>query len=199
MDVTLKLLAQIVRQSYDSSAFLSLDTSSDSSADSPDFSQLLLQALQNSTGGTTAESGFSATADTGVVPVVGTGDLATLVQQTAQKYGVDPRLVESVVKAESGFNPQAVSPAGAQGLMQLMPGTAKDLGVQDVFDPAQNLDGGVRYLKQMLQKYQNDVPLALAAYNAGPGTVDKAGGIPKIAETEAYIRKVLGSKVDTSA
>ena len=97
----------------------------------------------------------------------------------------------AVVSVESGFRPQAVSPKGAQGLMQLMPKTASSLGVADAFDPAQNLDGGARHLGQLLTLYGGDLTRALAAYNAGEGAVDRHRGVPPYRETRAYVKKVL--------
>jgi len=113
-----------------------------------------------------------------------------LVETTAEKHRVDPRLVRAVIATESNWNPGAVSRKGAQGLMQLHPDTAQKLGVADAFDPAQNVDAGVRYLGMMLQRYDGDLPKALAAYNAGPGVVDRFGGVPNFRETREYVRKV---------
>lgn len=118
-------------------------------------------------------------------------DLPTVIARLATGHGVDPRLVEAVVRVESGGNPRAVSPKGARGLMQLMPARAAALGVGDMFDPIANLVGGIQHLRELLLRYQGDVALALAAYNAGEGAVEAYGGIPPYRETQEYVRKVL--------
>lgn len=111
--------------------------------------------------------------------------------QAAQTYQVDPALIHAIIMAESSYNPRAVSHRGAQGLMQLMPTTAKWLGIEDSFDPAMNIDGGVRYFKRLLDRFDGDVKLALAAYNAGSRYVRKYGGVPPFKATRIYIKKVL--------
>lgn len=118
-------------------------------------------------------------------------DIKALAAQIAERYGVDPALFSALIQQESGFNPRAVSAAGAQGLTQLMPKTGRSLGVTDPFDPTQNLEGGAKYLAQMLKEFGGDRRLALAAYNAGPGAVKRYGGIPPFTETQNYVKKIL--------
>lgn len=119
--------------------------------------------------------------------------LQPVIEQYSQQYGVDKNLVNALIRQESGFNPNARSHAGAIGLMQLMPATAKGLGVQDPSDPVQNLEGGIRHLSDLLQGFNGNVPLALAAYNAGAGAVKKYGGIPPYKETQNYVRSILAN------
>lgn len=125
--------------------------------------------------------------------------LERLARGVARKYGIPENLFVSLVRHESGFNPRAVSRAGAMGLTQLMPATARALGVEDPFDPVQNLEGGARYLRQQYERFGR-WDLALAAYNAGPGAVSRYGGIPPYRETQNYVRSVLrGAGVRSSA
>lgn len=114
-----------------------------------------------------------------------------IIKEKACKYQVDPKLVKSIIKVESNFNPKAISPKGAMGLMQLIRTTAKEMEVEDAFNPQENIEGGVKYLKYLLREFNQNIPLALAAYNAGPERVKRSQGVPNIKETQDYVRKVL--------
>jgi soluble lytic murein transglycosylase-like protein len=117
--------------------------------------------------------------------------LASLIDEAAKREDLQPNLLRAVVHKESAGRPCAVSPKGAQGLMQIMPATAAELSLADPFDPKQNIDAGAKFLKQLLTKYSGDLSLALGAYNAGSGRVDKEGGVPQIAETQSYVSDIL--------
>jgi len=137
----------------------------------------------------------AATTPAPVVPLATAGDSTqydALIQASAARNGVDPALLKGLIRAESNFDPNAGSPAGAQGLTQLMPGTAAGLGVTDVHDPAQAIEGGAKYLRAQLDAFGGDETKALAAYNAGPGAVTRYGGVPPYAETQQYVQRVLG-------
>lgn len=120
-----------------------------------------------------------------------TSDFDTYIKNSSEKYGVDESLIHAVINAESGYTPDARSSAGAQGMMQLMPATAKGLGVENPHDPEQNIDGGTKYLRHMLDKYNGNIEIALAAYNAGPGNIEDYQGIPPFEETTNYIQNVI--------
>ena len=117
--------------------------------------------------------------------------LGNIVSNISAKYNVDEKLVNAVIRQESGFNTKAKSKAGAMGLMQLMPATARGLGVKDPYNPVQNIEGGVKYLSNLLKKYNGNIVLALAAYNAGSGAVDKYSGVPPYKETQNYVKSIL--------
>jgi soluble lytic murein transglycosylase-like protein len=161
---------------------------SPAAAASTSFDQQLMQA-------SAAGPGLGAALGTAATtPVAGASGAATPysaeIDAAAAKYGLDPALLRGLIRQESNFNPNAGSPAGAQGLCQLMPGTAAALGCTNVHDPAQNIDAGARYLRQQLDAFGGDVSKALAAYNAGPGAVQRYGGVPPYAETQNYVRQV---------
>ncbi len=150
--------------------------------------------LANATTATTMAAAPASTtaglATTGASELPADTPFGAEITAAAKKHGLDPALLAGLVKQESGFNPTAGSPAGARGLTQLMPGTAAGLGVTNVLDPLQSLDGGAKYLRQQLDAFGGDVTRALAAYNAGPGAVQRYGGVPPYAETQNYVRIV---------
>jgi soluble lytic murein transglycosylase-like protein len=149
------------------------------------------------------ESSQSANAKIVVANFSGTlttaADIDSAIEEAAARHNVDPNLVRAVVKVESNFNPNAVSRKGAMGLMQLMPSTARQLKVNNPFDPEQNVDAGVRHLKQLLESYGGDIKLTLAAYNAGAGAVARSSGVPRYAETQNYVRRITNLYYGRSA
>jgi soluble lytic murein transglycosylase-like protein len=192
----------------------SVDTTTVDSINS-DFSKLLFDAFRaqrnnnaastqaksaSSAGGTTSASGSTSVDSlwnkTGVS--VTDEELDRIFAAASEKYNVPVALLKAVAKAESDFNPNDVSSSGAVGIMQLMPETAKELGVTDSFDPEQNIMGGAKYLAQKLEQYDGNVELALAAYNAGSGNVAKYGGVPPFTETQNYIKKILAYMEENS-
>ena len=136
---------------------------------------------------------YSAQAETGAEKISTREQIKNIVFRAAKKHGVDEKLVNALIKQESGFNPNAKSKVGAMGLMQLMPSTAQGLGVTNAYDAEQNIMGGTKYLKGLMDRFDNNKSLALAAYNAGPNAVKKYGGIPPYMETQNYVKNVLGS------
>ncbi|HME80655.1 MAG TPA: lytic transglycosylase domain-containing protein [Candidatus Eremiobacteraceae bacterium] len=149
-----------------------------------------LQQLAKSVESAPSSPSSSAAAPSGTAPR-GANPYDGMIRRTAQRHDLDPALLNAVIRQESGFNPQARSSAGAMGLMQLMPDTAKSLGVTDAFDPAQNLEGGAKLLRGLIDQYGGRLDLALAAYNAGSGAVDKYHGVPPFAETRNYVHAIL--------
>lgn len=129
--------------------------------------------------------------DTKNIAVSAPTDIMRMIDQSAHKYGVDPRLVNAVAQTESNYRTNAVSEAGAVGVMQLMPATAASLGVSDIYNPRDNIEGGVKYIKQLLGTFNGDVSKAVAAYNAGPQAVKNYNGVPPYDETQNYVKKVL--------
>ncbi|MBL5766802.1 lytic transglycosylase domain-containing protein [Heyndrickxia sporothermodurans] len=169
------------------------------------FQQLLTSALESSINGKTESSTTNLYSTlnqtlpvnihfpTNQKPINAPKDLDSIIQKASEKYNIPKELIKSVIQHESSFNANAVSKSGASGLMQLMPSTAKSLGVTNVFDPEQNIFAGSKYLKNMLDRYDGDINLALAAYNAGPGNVDRFGGIPPFKETQNYVKNITNS------
>ena len=164
-------------------------------------SQLQTATASAAIAGTTPTDATATTSlmSTGVSELPADVPYGAEITAAAKKYGIDPALLAGLVKQESGFNPNAGSPAGARGLTQLMPGTAAGLGVTNVLDPAQSLDGGAKYLKAQLDAFGGDVARALAAYNAGPGAVQRYGGVPPYAETQNYVRAVQANAANYRA
>jgi soluble lytic murein transglycosylase-like protein len=154
-----------------------------------------LQSATSATTGTAATAAVSAATGGASALPAGT-PYGAEITAAATKHGIDPALLAGLVKQESGFDPNAGSPAGAQGLTQLMPATAASLGVTNVHDPVQALEGGAKYLRQQLDCFNGDVARALAAYNAGPGAVERFGGVPPYAETQEYVRRVQANAAE---
>ena len=127
------------------------------------------------------------------IPLSGDCDLDWIIFRAGEKQGIDPRFIHAVIKQESRYNPKAVSGAGAQGLMQMMPATAERFGLKDPFNPAANVEAGTKYLKWLLERFDGDVSLALAGYNAGEGAVDKYKGVPPYGETQNYVKKIVSN------
>jgi soluble lytic murein transglycosylase-like protein len=163
------------------------------SAGAPRFASALANALRPANPALGLAAGGADAPGSGAPAPVPPAQIDALVQQNASTWQVDPALLKAVIANESGFNANATSKVGAQGLMQLMPETAASLGVRDAYDPAQNVAGGARYLRGLLDRFGGDKRLAIAAYNAGPGAVEKYRDVPPYAETQSYVQNVLAS------
>ena len=162
-------------------------------ADAP-FAALVQQAMAGNDPATATASAAAPSAPVAAAPaMVPPEQIDKLVSANASTFNVDPNLIKAIIANESGFNANATSNVGAQGLMQLMPGTASGLGVSNAYDPAQNVWGGSKYIKGLLDRFGGDMTRAVAAYNAGPGAVEKYGGVPPYAETQNYVQNVLSS------
>ncbi len=149
-----------------------------------------------STGNNTASNDFASvlnieTSNINSGSIKSPAEYESIINDVSKKYNISTKVINAVIKAESSFNPDSVSSAGAMGLMQLMPATAKGLGVSNPMDPAQNIEGGVKYLNYQLKRFDGNLEYALAAYNAGPGAVIKYGGVPPYKETQAYVKKIM--------
>ena len=153
----------------------------------------LLKTAANGAALRTTQSSFATSPEMSAIDQANREKIEQMIREVSARYRVDPALVRAVMQTESNWNSSAVSRKGALGLMQLVPGTAQQLGVNNAFDPKQNLDGGVRYLHTLLERYNGDLDKALAAYNAGPGAVDRARGVPRFRETRDYVQKVTDS------
>ncbi len=157
------------------------------------FKELLNQQINEQTSVDASSAGIpKSDTSVGGKSIKSPAELEDIISAAAKKYNISPKVIKAVIKAESSFNTNCVSSAGASGLMQLMPATARGLGVTDVFDPEQNINGGVKYLSYQLKRFDGNLELALAAYNAGPNAVEKYGGIPPYKETENYVKKIMG-------
>jgi soluble lytic murein transglycosylase-like protein len=156
-------------------------------------------AAMASTRSNTTENASNLSSGPGVAVQANREKIEQMLHEVSGRYHVDPALIRAVIETESNWNSSAVSSKGAQGLMQLVPGTAQQFGVNDAFDPKQNIEAGVRYLRMLLERYDGDLDKALAAYNAGPGAVDRAGGVPHYRETREYVQKVTDSYYRTGS
>jgi len=165
------------------SATAAIPTTAPSTGSSASFAE----ALQAAGAPTASQASYTAAAGASQ-----SGPYDGLIAQAASRYGLDPAILHGLIQQESGFNPNSQSSAGAAGLTQLMPGTASSMGVANPLNPTESIEGGARYLSQMMSQFGGNVTDALAAYNAGPGAVQQYGGVPPYAETQSYVSKVLG-------